>query len=159
MLDGDYDKDIQAVNLDYKRLASIVSDIPSKQGLYDYTTFISVNATCYTELAASFRVSLNRLPQVVVYNSKLQMYSKMKAEFTEENVYNFLIDAVESRVMYRKLNRENVIFREKDCRNIKKKAKKVDYEKLDSMKYGYDDEDDDDDIEELNLPDEMKDEF
>jgi hypothetical protein len=157
MLDGERDAETGFANLDYKRLSSIVRDIPSQKKLHVYTNFLIANATCHHELATSFRVSLDRLPQVVVYDSKLQMYTKLKAkELTEENVYTFLVDAVESRVMYTKLNREKVIFKEKDCRAITKKTRIEGHK--DNNNQGYDDEDDDD-FEELNLPEDTKDEF
>jgi hypothetical protein len=160
MLDGEYDKEIEKVNLDYKKLSNLVKDIPTKPKLHKYTNFLIVNATCHSELSNSFRVSLNKLPALAVYDSKFQTFTKMKnsIEFTEENIYNFLIDAVESRAMYRKLNREKVIFKEKDCKAVSKKVKRVDYDQQDNNKYGID-EDDDDDTEELNLPQDEKDEF
>jgi hypothetical protein len=151
ILDGEYDKEVGNTNLDYKKYSTIINEL-DLNNYPQYSTFYLVNGTCHTELMSSFQINLKKLPSLIIYDSKFQMFTKMKGEFYLDRVGEFMTDAVESRALYRKLNRENVHFVNTDCRKVVKKVARRDYEIEERIRQGYDEEDE---YEEQNIGDEL----
>ena len=101
---------------------------------------------------SSFQINTNKLPSLIVYDYKFQMFTKMKGDFYLDKANEFLLAAVHNITLYRKLNRENAHFVEIDCKKVINKVTRRDYEVEERIRQGYDD---DEEFEEQNIIDEF----
>ncbi len=121
-----------------------MSPIPQDSQASTYINhFYYVNATCYNEFSANFKVRLSQLPTVVLYDPFNKMYAKMKADepFEKSNILNFLTEAIERKTFFRKIDESEADFKEKYCLEKKTKSKDVDFDKLDRIRQGLEDDD------------------
>ena len=94
---------------------------------------------------------MSQIPSIVVYDPRGMMFSKIKSdiEFNYENIVKFLKDAKDHTVYFRSLKKNDIIFKNKNCQSIIKKSKEIDYDRLDRIESGYED-DDDEEMENFN---------
>lgn len=115
-----------------------------------FSQFYFVNATCHSELANSFKVGKKNLPTIVYYNTQYQLYIKFDRKFVKENVYEFLDIMLSSKLAGNKVEPKDVKFDFKNCDKVLKVAESIDFDRLERIKLGLEDEDEN--VEELNLP-------
>jgi len=142
-LNGEYDEEIKRTNLNYEKNLNILEEL-SEEIKFENLNLFYVNATCHEDFTHKFRIGLDKLPSAVVYDSYHKMFSTMSEEFNKENLKNLIADSFDRKIFFRlfddpKMNFTQVF--ETNCANKKIKAKFIDFEKLDRIKSGQEDED------------------
>jgi hypothetical protein len=153
MLNGEYDKGVKRINLEFKKHLHTIKDLPQNKKYAElYGNFFYVNATCYNELTEAFKISKSKLPSIVIYNSARSAFAKMTydSEFSLENIQDFLREALEKDHLFRQVEKE-IPFKNKYCQGIMTSYEEIDHEKKDKINMGLED----DDEEEENIKKEL----
>jgi hypothetical protein len=149
-LNGDYDKEIKRVNLEYKKYLKVLDSVTEDNKYRNLNVdLFYVNATCHDELSAGFKVRLSQMPSVVVYDPYNKLFAKIQGEeeFKKFSIENFLSGAFEKKIPFRQIDINEVIFKDTYCQEKSKTSKEVDYDKLDRVKRGLEDPDEDEEEE------------
>jgi len=146
-LNGDWDKESRRINLNFRNQLKILDKV-SKETFFNQLYY--VNATCYDEFSQTFKVRVSSMPTMAIYNPQTKMYSKMKSDqtFDKKGILDFLSEVSGKNVFMRKLEDKDVNFKERYCKEKTTKSKDVDFDKLDRINAGLED---DDQEEEENL--------
>ncbi len=154
-MNGELLPESKTPNLKFKRHLAWMNEVIQSADYAEFSQFYFVNATCHSELANSFKIGKKNLPALVYYNSQYQLYTKFDQKikkFTKDNVYEFLDKMLISKLPGIKTEPKDVKFEFRNCKKVLKVAESIDFERLERIKLGLEDEDDN--IEELNLPEE-----
>lgn len=116
-----------------------------------FSQFYYVNATCHDEFSHSFKVGKKDLPIIIYLKSHYHLYSKFTRKFNRDNINEFLDRVLKTKLPGSKIEAKEIKFSYKNCKKITKVSEDIDYDRLDRIKLGLED---DDNEEELNLPEE-----
>lgn len=130
-----------------------MNEIVQADDYKSFTHLYYVNATCHDELAGSFKVGKSNLPSLIFYNTRYHLYQKLTLKFKQENIYEFLDKMTSSNLPGNKIEPRDIKFDFKNCKRITNYAENIDFERIERIKYGLED---DDNIEELNIPDDSE---
>jgi len=151
LLNGELLQELKTPNLKFKKDLYLLNNVIQANDYASFSQFYFVNATCHIELANSFKVGKKKLPTLIFYNSQYQLYTKFDKKFTQDNIYEFLDKMLNSKLPGNKIEPKDIKLDFKNCKKITKISENIDFEKLERIKLGLED---DDDVEELNLPEE-----
>ncbi len=140
-LNGEYDSEIKRVNLDHKSNLNLLRNTQEDLGNnFPQMKMFYVNATCHGDFSASFEISLKKMPNMVLYQGQFKSYFKMNDEFTKENIESFVKGSFEGKRLFKKIEAEEILFANENCSTKKDKLKEVDYEKIQRIRKGLEDE-------------------
>lgn len=148
-LNGEINKKKKIPNLKYIKNLSFMNKLILEDPFNKYYQFRNINATCHTELANSFKISKEKLPAIVYLNTQYGQYESFSDEFVEENILEFFDKIKNKRFQNNKIELKDVKFDFKNCEEIFTPMENIDYEKLERIKYGLEDEEFE---EEANIP-------
>jgi len=149
LLNGELIPELKTPNLKFKKNLALMNQIIQAEEYSAFSQFYFVNATCHNEIANSFKIGKKNLPSLIFYNSQYQLFTRFDKKFTQDNIYEFLDKMLSSKLPGNKIEPKNVKFEFKNCRKITKISESIDFERLERIKLGLEDEDEN---EELNLP-------
>jgi hypothetical protein len=154
LLNGEINMKKKIPNIKFRKNLSFMNKLILKDSYKKYHELRFINATCHNELTHSFKVSKNKLPAIVYLDTQNYLYevfssSSYNDDFTEEKINEFFDKINNKRFQSNKINAIDIKFDYKNCEKKKEVMDVIDYEKLDRIKYGLEDEEFE---EELNLP-------
>jgi hypothetical protein len=149
-LNGDYDRQINRVNLEYRKYLKILDSVTEDNKYRNLNVdLFYVNATCHDELSAGFKVRLSQMPSIVVYDPYNKLFAKIQGEdeFEKFKIENFLSGAFDKKIPFRQIEINEVTFKDTNCQLKTKLSKDIDYEKLSRVNRGLEDPDEDEEEE------------
>jgi hypothetical protein len=165
LLNGEINIKKKIPNLKFRKNLSLMNKLFLKEPYKNYHEIRFINATCHNELANSFKISKNKLPAIVYLDTQNYLYEVFPSsgsvsdngnlstsndnEFTEEKINEFFDKINSRRFISNKINAIDIKFGYKNCDKKKDIMDIIDYEKLDRINSGLEDEDFE---EEINLP-------
>jgi hypothetical protein len=81
-------------------------------------TYLYLNATCYEEILLDFNISVDSLPNALVYIPSKEVYTSMIGTFDKESIDSFLSTVIQGRISMQSATKEKFKFNEKDCSSM-----------------------------------------
>lgn len=105
-----FDKNIEVLN-------ALVNDKDEKP-----FTYLWLNATCHSDLLLEFGVSVDSIPNALVYVPSKEVYTTMIGTFDKSSIDTFLGRAIQGKISMQSANKDKFKFKDVDCSLLKEEA-------------------------------------